>query len=278
MIERLSEFGKQGAISFLDLFLTGAVAFVLVLIVTKIIHRLFTKGAQGKDAIALTYSEKVIRAVVILIAGFWVISNSSATASLGKILFQGTALIGAVAGFAAQPVISDLFCGLMLSIQKPFELGDRIELEDGTAGIVRDITLRHVVFRAIDTTDIIIPNSRLNAMKIFNMSRGLVKRSFILTMNISYDSNIKIAMEAIREAVMDCPYTVPGKPGESGGEYAPVYFIAYDSSSLVLKTTVYYDPKYPTEAVMSDVNIRVKEALDAKGVEIPYSYVNVVMK
>ena len=44
-----------------------------------------------------------------------------------------------------------------------------------------------------------------------------------------------------------------------------------------MATTVYYEPKSATEAVKSDINTRVKAALDAAGIEIPYSYVNVVM-
>ncbi len=159
-------------------------------------------------------------------------------------LFQSTALIGAVAGFAAQPVISDLFCGLMISTQKPFELGDRIELDDGTSGIVKDITIRHVVLREMDTEEIIIPNSRLNAMKIVNMSRG----------------------------------AVPGLNKNDVVQYAPVYFLSYAESSLVLKTIVYYQPSTPTEVVKNDVNLRVNALFNEKGIEIPYNYVNVVMK
>ena len=78
-------------------------------------------------------------------------------------------MIAAVAGFAAQPVIADLICGMMISATKPFDIGDRIELEDGTAGIVKDITLRHVTLQDIDTIVRIIPNSKLNGMKITNM-------------------------------------------------------------------------------------------------------------
>ena len=193
-------------------------------------------------------------------------------------LFQSTALIGAVAGFAAQPVISDLFCGLMISTQKPFELGDRIELDDGTSGIVKDITIRHVVLREMDTEEIIIPNSRLNAMKIVNMSRGAVPRSFKLTVNVSYDSDVKEAMAAVEEAVRGSGYTVPGLNKNDVVQYAPVYFLSYAESSLVLKTIVYYQPSTPTEVVKNDVNLRVNALFNEKGIEIPYNYVNVVMK
>lgn len=278
MFDKSIQFGKEFALSLANLAITAVIAFLLVFLLSKVIHHLFQKYSSNKLAINVRYTENMLRVLLILVAFFWVVSNSSATASLGKILFQGTALIGAVAGFAAQPILSDLFCGLMISAQKPFELGDRIELEDGTSGIVKDITIRHIVLRGMDTTDLVIPNSRINAMRVINMSHGGTKRSFIFSVNIAYDSDIRAAMEAVGEAIKSCPYTVPGKPGESGSVYAPVYFIAYDTSSLVLRTTVYFEPKNGTEAVMSQVNLAVREALYDRGIEIPYSYLNVVMK
>ena len=75
----------------------------------------------------------------------------------------------------------------------------------------------------------------------------------------------------------ESPLTIPGRPGATGDEYGPVYFIQYADSSLVMATTVYYTPATPTEVVKSDINTRVKNALDAAGIEIPYPYVSVVM-
>ena len=261
-----------------NLLLTVLIAFVAAAVVSRIVHFIFRKRYPDRKAINMRYLENMLRAGLILLALFWAISSSEATASLGKMLFQSTALIGAVAGFAAQPVISDLFCGLMISTQKPFELGDRIELDDGTSGIVKDITIRHVVLREMDTEEIIIPNSRLNAMKIVNMSRGAVPRSFKLTVNVSYDSDVKEAMAAVEEAVRGSGYTVPGLNKNDVVQYAPVYFLSYAESSLVLKTIVYYQPSTPTEVFKNDVNLRVNALFNEKGIEIPYNYVNVVMK
>jgi len=279
MLDKALATAKNWSYGIFELLVKGAIAFLLAIIVIRFIRKLFSKQiGNKKKAINVRYVENMIRIVVIGVALFWVISSSSVTATLGKTLFQGTALIGAVAGFAAQPILSDLFCGLMLSMQKPFEIGDRIELEDGTAGIVKDISIRHVVLQELDTVEMIIPNSKLNAMKIRNLSKGEARRSFVFEIGISFNSDIKKALEVIFNAVKDSPYTVPGKAGENGKIYAPVYFLKYDPSALILKTTVYFEPKSPTEVVKSDVNRRVKEALDANGIEIPYPYVNVVQR
>ena len=256
-------------------------AAILAIAVVTVLLKLEKKASKRvrltRNNINLRFVENFVRFVIIFLAVEWVVMSSPITQSFGRILFQGTTVIAAIAGFAAQPVIADLICGLMLSAARPFNIGDRIELEDGTAGIVKDITLRHVTLQDIDTVVRIIPNSKLNGMKLVNMSLSSGLRSVHLRFNVSYDTDVKRAMAVIRQAGEDSPMTVPGKPVGEGVEYGPVYFIQYAGSSLVMATTVYYQPTSPTEAVKSDVNTRVKEALDVAGIEIPYDYVNVVM-
>jgi len=262
-----------------DLILLVAGAFVVVFLMLKLEKKLARRMLASKENINTRFVESIIRAVVIVVAVQWVMMSSPLTESFGKVLFQGTTIIGAIAGFAAQPVIADLICGLMISSARPFDIGDRIELDNGMAGVVQDITLRHVVLVGIDTVKIIIPNSKLNAMLVNNMSYHTKTRSIHFRFNVSYDTDVHKAMRVIREAVESSPHSIPGKPTKTGGsEYGPVYFIQYADSSLVMATTVYYEPVVTTETVKSDINTRVKDALDAAGIEIPYNHVSVVLK
>ena len=256
---------------------TALLSIVLVTVLLRLEKKASKRWLQKHTNINIRFVENILRFLLIFVAVEWVVMSSSITQSFGRMLFQGTTVIAAIAGFAAQPVIADMICGLMLSAAKPFDIGDRIELEDGTAGIVKDITLRHVTLQDIDTVVRVIPNSKLNGMKLANMSLSQNLRSVHMRFNVAYDTDVHQAIDVIRRAVEESPLTVPGRPGAQGGEYGPVYFIQYADSSLVMATTVYYEPKSATEAVKSDINTRVKAALDAAGIEIPYSYVNVVM-
>ncbi len=261
----------------LKLLLTVAAAIVALMLVLRLERKLAHRLLDNKRNINLRFVESIVRFVLILLAVEFVVMSSPLTETFGKVLFQGTTVLAAIAGFAAQPVIADIICGLMMSATRPFDIGDRIELEDGTAGIVKDITLRHVALQGIDTLKIIIPNSKLNGMKITNLSYGTTTRSIHFRFNVAYGTDVDLAMAVIRDAVIESPLTVPGKPGENGNAYGPVYFIEYAASSLVMATTVYYEPTSPTEAVKSDVNCRVRRALNAHGIEIPYEYINVVV-
>lgn len=261
----------------LKLIFTVVVTTAVVTLVLRLERKATKRMTQMRNNINLRFVESAVRFIVIFLAVQWVIMSSSLTQSFGRVLFQGTTVIAAIAGFAAQPVIADMICGLMISVTKPFNIGDRIELEDGSAGIVKDITLRHVTLQDIDTVVRVVPNSKLNGMKITNMSYQTQVRSVHMRFGVAYDTDAKQAMAVIGHAVEESPYTIPGKPGKDGASYGPVYFIQYADSSLVMATTVYYEPTTPTEVVKSDINTRVKQALDDNGIEIPYNYVNVVM-
>jgi len=266
----------NGAERALEILTYSAIAFVIAFILLKIEKRFFEKRIIGKKDIKLRFTQGVVRGLIITIAVIWVLMSSSATASFGKVLFQGTTLLAAVVGLAAQATIADLFAGFMISVNKPFEIGDRIELDNGVRGVVLDITPRHVVIRGMDTIDYIIPNSKVNSVVIINMSHNTRIRSINFRFSVAYGTDVEKAMEVIRDAVIASEHTIPAWKGKD--EYGPVYFIAYADSSLQLATTVYYNPTVASEVVMSDINLRVNNALKEAGIEIPFNYMNVVLK
>lgn len=258
-----------------ELLIYTFIACIATTIILLIYNRFVKKKLKDKKNIQIRFTQNIIRTLIILIAVIWVLVSSTATTDIGKVLFQGTAIIGAVAGLAAQPVLGDLFSGLALSFNKPFEIGDRIELDNGIRGVVMDITPRHVVLRTIDTIDVIVPNSKINSCLITNMSHNTKIRSVHMRFNVAYGTDIDKAMKVLRDAVIESDYS---EPEWKNKDYGPVYFISYADSSLVLATTVYFKPVNATEIVMSDINKRVNDAFAREGIEIPFNYVNVVMK
>ena len=250
-----------------------AIAFIIAFILLKLEKKILGKWIAKYDRINARFAGRAIRFVIIFIATMWVIMSSTLTQSFGSSLFQGTAVLAAVAGFAAKPILSDMFCGFMISTTKPFNIGDRIELDDGTTGIVKDITIRHVVLQGIDTLKIVIPNSEINSKQITNLSHMTDMRSIHFRFTVGLDTRPEQAKQVILDAVRQSTHAVP-REGES---YSPVYFIAYQPSGMEMATTVYYKPTSPTEVVKDDINTRVKQALVAAGIEIPYPYMNVLI-
>ena len=256
------------------------VAILLIWLFTVLNRHFFRRirAKQDRVSIHLKFFERFINVVIVVAIIILAISAFTGANTLWKTVLGGTAVVSAVLAFAAQDVIKDILAGLMISINKPFEIGDRIIMEDGRAGIIEDITMRHVVIRVIDTVREVIPNSKINAMVLENYSFHTATRSIHFRFPVGYASDVEFAKRVVEEAVESCPLTVPGKPTEDGVQYGRAYFLEFTDSALILGVTVYYEPTHPTEVVKDEVNTTVRRALLDHGVEIPYNYLNVVVE
>lgn len=253
--------------------LTAFVLWALLKINKKFFSRLEKKHGQQ---LSYQFMESVIAVVIIIL----VVVIPLAGDKIQQSLLSSTAVIAAVAGIAAQDVLKDMFSGLMISIYKPFNIGDRIELDDGTVGVVENITMRHVVLIKIDTLRLVIPNSKLNNVTVLNYSFGDNPRGILLKYPVDYSTDIQKAKKVIYEAVRSSPLSVPGLLEKDSTEpiYAPVYFYDVGANALIMTVTAYCQPGNRTEVVKDDINTRVYAALKENGIEIPYNYLNIITK
>ena len=256
-----------------ELLIYAVIALVVTTVILLIYGKFVKNRLKAKNNLTIRFTQNIIRVVIILIAVIWVLVSSTATTDIGKVLFQGTAILGAVFGLAAQPVLGDFFSGIAITLNRPFEIGDWIELENGTAGVVADITPRHVVLRSLGTVEIIVPNSKINALMLKDTSFKKL-RSVKMDFNVAYGTDVDKASEIIKNEIINSELTVPAK----NDEYSEVFFEAFADSSLVLTTIVYFKQSTSGLAVKTDVNKRVNDAFNKEGIEIPFNYVNVVMQ
>ena len=248
---------------------------VVALFITRI---LFNRAVKKNNNLHTRFLIQMIRLVIIvgaIINGVGVVSDSI---SLGTLFFRSSALAVAIIGFAAQPVIADLISGYLISLNKPFEIGDRIEVEGQDPGIVEDITLRHTVLRIYDGIRIIIPNSQLNSKVIKNSSFKTDRRGIHLQYSVSYDTDVQKAMDVIRDCVVACPYALDVERNGIKEDSGPVYFLKFAESALLLDTTIFVNPTTDSYIAITDMNLRVNKAFKAHGIEIPYNYLNVISK
>lgn len=259
------------------LILLGIALWLFVAIgILKINKKIFARLEEKKgNSITLQFLQKAIALGIIVV--FFVLPMGGE--QIARSLLGSTAVVAAVVGLAANDVIKNMFAGLEISIYKPFDVGSRIMLDDGTVGIVEKLTLRHVVLRLIDTTRVIIPNSKANSATIINYSYAEnVPRSFDVRFPISYDSDLDKAKEVIRKTICECPLTLNrDKYTITDPNSKSVYFLEIQESALLLGATVYYPHELRTEVVKDEVNSAVFKALKENKIEIPYNYVNVVM-
>ncbi|WP_049888725.1 mechanosensitive ion channel family protein [Natronococcus occultus] len=111
---------------------------------------------------------RLFRAVVLLFAGFAVLGIYGV--DLSDLVLSAT-IISAVVGVILAPVASDVVGGFFILTNRPYEVGDMIELTDREeSGHVIDVTLRYTKIRTLENTFLVVPNSTIRERDVVNLS------------------------------------------------------------------------------------------------------------
>ncbi len=108
-------------------------------------------------------------------------------------------------GLALQSTLGDLFSGISLSIERPFQLGDQILLEGGVEGEVIELNWRATHVRNGANDIVVIPNSAIAKMRIQNHSAGSKRHSESLTVVVDSRNEPDMMIELLKQAAMTCP-------------------------------------------------------------------------
>ena len=180
----------------------------------------------------------------------------------------GAGVAGIAIGFAAKDTLSNLIAGVLLIIDRPFEVGDRIEVwsaPSGSAswGDVIDIGLRATKIKTTDNIVIIIPNNEIMKRDIVNYTIITAKIRVRVNIGIAYEADIQKAKAIIIDVARRMDWTADSP--------APKVVVRkFGESSVGLQLRVWIKEARRRMDTISFVIDQVKEAFDQAGIEIPY--------
>jgi small-conductance mechanosensitive channel len=119
-------------------------------------------------------------------------------------LLATSGIIAIVLGLALQSTLSDVFSGISLTIEKPYQLGDDILLEGGIEGQVIEVNWRSTHLRNGANDRVVIPNSAIAKMRIQNHSAGTKRYNGTLSVIVDSRNEMDVTMELLRQAAMTC--------------------------------------------------------------------------
>ena len=131
----------------------------------------------------MTLLKKAAKVLILIIAGIAVLSETGINVAT---LITGIGLGGLTIALAAQDTAQNLFGGLVILLDKPFQVDDWISTPD-IEGVVEDITFRSTRVRTFPNALVVVPNSTLVSSPITNWSR-MNKRRASFTVGLTYDT------------------------------------------------------------------------------------------
>ncbi len=188
---------------------------------------------------------------------------------LNQFGFKLTALLGAAGiigialGFASQTSVSNIISGLFIISEKPFEVGDVINISD-TTGAVLSIDLLSVKLRTFDNKFVRIPNEMLLKNQVTNFTRFPIRRLDI-NLGVAYKEDIERVQNVLKDIAAKNIYCLD--------EPEPLtIFTNFGSSALEILFAVWCvktDFLKLKQSIMRDI----KERFDAEGIEIPFPHI-----
>jgi small-conductance mechanosensitive channel len=180
------------------------------------------------------------------------------------ILSLVTALgVGSLAiGLAAKDTLANMISGFTLMIDRPFMIGDRIQL-GAQVGDVVDIGLRSTKIKGGDNTFLIVPNSELCNSTIINMALPDVRGKGKVDLGVAYGSDVAKAKDLLVQTAAAVSGVLADPPPEA-------YFVSFGDSALKLTLFFWAADHTQVFAITDRINCAISSCFQQNGINIPY--------
>lgn len=187
---------------------------------------------------------------------------------LGELGFNLTAILGAAGiagvaiGFASQTSLSNVISGLFLVAEKPFQVGDALQVGD-TLGIVHSIDMISVKLRTFDNRFVRIPNEHLVKTPFTNITRFPIRR-FDINLGVAYKEDIDHVIRVLTEIADRNPHALDEPP-------PLILFKGFGDSALEFLLGVWFE-KTDMLNLRNSIMKEIKKRFDEEGIEIPFPH------
>ncbi len=186
-------------------------------------------------------------------------------------LIAGAGIAGIALGFGAQSLVKDFLSGIFMLTEDQYGVGDIVDVGIAS-GTVEKMTLRETVIRDVNGTVWHVPNGQING--VGNKSQYWARA--LLDIGVDYATDLRRAQEVIlgvaEDVAADERFT--GKI-QDDPEVWGIENLAADS--VVIRLVVQTEPSSQWE-IERELRLRLKEALDAAGIEIPFPQTTVSLR
>lgn len=258
----------QGAMSIFISIIKSALIIIWVIALAKI-STILIYGILGKiaaktettlDDEMLPLFENITKIVLYflglaMILQVWSIDVTPLLASAG--------IVGIAVAFAAQNTIAHIFGGISVYFDKPFKVGDRIQLESGELGDVIDVGIRSTRIQTLDETMIVIPNDKIANAKIINFNAPSPRMNVKINIGVAYGSDVAKAKKTLLKIAKDIP--------EALKEPEPVVlFTEHGEFSLKFVLIVWISNPTLKGILIDKVNEGIDREFRKAGINIPF--------
>lgn len=177
-------------------------------------------------------------------------------------LVATSAVTSLVLGLALQPILSNFFAGLVVSLERPFRINDWIRVGEHEGRVVA-ITWRTTHLRTRDNDNLVIPNNKLAEERVLNFYYPHPMHLEHIQVRCDY----RVPPYRVRQALLE---VVNGVAGTLDKPSPDVYLLSFDDSAILYELRVWLEDVAQSNRIASDLRMRVWEELKKAGIAIPF--------
>ncbi|MES2983763.1 MAG: mechanosensitive ion channel domain-containing protein [Pseudomonadota bacterium] len=172
--------------------------------------------------------------------------------------------LGVGLGFGLQKIASNFISGIILLFEKSIEVGDLIELADGTTGFIRQTNARYTLLEAPDGREVLIPNEEFISQRVVTWTHSDKRARVEIIISVAYDSD----MEQVRQLMIDAANAHPKRKNDR----EPICSLtAFGNSGVELRLYFWIiDVTDGRQEPRSEVMQAILKSFKAHGIVIPY--------
>lgn len=239
----------------------------LIVSIIRFVNYLIFSTALRSNSYEISSLLRNVFSIILYIVAFFVIFNSQYPSVDLAALFTTSTILGVIIGLALQDTLGNLFSGLAIQADQPFQIGDVISINTKGSGVVENISWRGVKIRTFQNKLIVISNSVLGKEAI-EVSPKDNLNARLVNFNTLYANSPAKTIQTIRETVRQVENVSPKiRPivrvrnlGESGIEFEVKYWLEdytkYNDTDALIRQRIWYafqrekiEFAYPTRTI-----------------------------
>src|SRR5690606_33039413 len=251
-------------------FIPRVIVAFLFLVISWIIYRAARKvviGGMRKAGVDSSIRDMLASLMKWAIMGFGLVIACNQLGIQIAALLTGVSIIGLAIGFAAQETLANFIAGIVIFWDKPFKIGDWIEV-DGELGQVTRVTFRSTRLTNLDNDVMVMPNTAMLSQRVINKSANDITRATV-AVGVAY----KESLDRVRQVLLGM-FENDSRVLKNPEPIMEVRACAASSVDLMVHFWI-RDEKYE-DAMMWEYTERAKNVLDAAGIEIPFPHTQLI--
>jgi small-conductance mechanosensitive channel len=186
----------------------------------------------------------------------------------------GAGIAGIAIALAAQDFISNFFGGAIITVDKPFKVGDRVKIDDFYGDVI-SVGTRSTRIKTLDYQIVTIPNNKITSNVIINYSEPDEKLRITIPVSTAYGTDPekvrKILLDVAHDAIKNTSYILEDPEPK-------VFFTEFADSSLDFILRVWMKKYNVPDEVKDAINSRIAKRFAEEGIEIPFPQMDVHLK